>query len=291
VDNNPNGNMGSMDQPVPDQEVPSTNLNPPAWTSEPASSEPMEMPSNMEAPAVQSEESQPVAVNSVQPTVNQPMEPTQTIDESQGSATQSFEPQGVAPSGSRVVIMIVVGLVIIIGSLIFLMWQGYIKFGGLEKYFTKNPVAIEDKNDDNRIVQPQPTEAQLRDTQRKSDLANIKTALKIYYSVKQNYPATSGLEKSSDEKTALKELLPNQISTLPIDPLSPQYFYGYKSDGKTYELTCVLEDRDDPSGTMAGTYFIYKVTESSSDTPVVNPTPVTEEQASGGNSSSNMLVQ
>jgi hypothetical protein len=106
------------------------------------------------------------------------------------------------------------------------------------------------------------------DATRKTDLINLKTALKKYYNAKQSYPTSITLSKTSDPDSPLKVLVPDFIASLPIDPLSPNNYYGYKSeDGKTFEITAVLEDKSDQAGIVVGTLFLYKVTDSSSDTP------------------------
>lgn len=111
------------------------------------------------------------------------------------------------------------------------------------------------------------------DSIRKTDLVNLKTALTKYYTAKQSYPTSISVSKTSDIDTPLKVLVPDYISSLPIDPLSPSYYYGYKSaDGKTFELTAVLEDKSDQAGTSVGSYYLYIVTDYSQETPVSGDT-------------------
>ncbi len=111
------------------------------------------------------------------------------------------------------------------------------------------------------------------DAIRKTDMVNLKTALNKYYNAKQSYPTSISISKTSDIDTPLKALVPDYISSLPIDPLSPTYYYGYKSaDGKTFELTAVLEDKSDQAGTFVGSYFLYIVTDYSQETPLSSDT-------------------
>lgn len=154
--------------------------------------------------------------------------------------------------------------IIIIGGLIFLAnsmgWINISKLMGGKVTPTPTPtvsvpVIVVNKND----------------ATRKTDLINLKTALNQYYNVKQAYPVSISVSKTSDTDSALKVLVPDYIPSLPIDPLSPTYYYGYKSaDGTSFELTAVLEDESDSAGAVVGNYFLYIVTDYSQETPSVS---------------------
>jgi hypothetical protein len=73
-----------------------------------------------------------------------------------------------------------------------------------------------------------------RDTQRKSDVNKIKSALTAYRSDKGSYP------------TELKELTPDRLESLPADPLAPKYSYRYRKTSTGFQLTAVLEQKNDP---------------------------------------------
>jgi len=97
-----------------------------------------------------------------------------------------------------------------------------------------------------------------RDSQRKSDLANIAQALETYHSASGRYPQVTGTAKISDQSGALfNALVPTYIRTLPIDPQDPKYYYGYVSDGNTFKLSGVLEDKTDTQGKVVGNLLIY----------------------------------
>lgn len=97
-----------------------------------------------------------------------------------------------------------------------------------------------------------------RDTQRKSDLASIAKSLESYHSAQNRYPQVLAAEKiSSTAGTLYSALVPTYLTTLPLDPNSPTNYYGYKSDGTTYNLTCVLEDTTDTSGKLVGSIYLY----------------------------------
>ncbi len=106
----------------------------------------------------------------------------------------------------------------------------------------------------------QPVQKKTADAIRKADLANIKTALDNYKATNGSYPVSQTLTKTSDANTPLSVLVPDYLSKLPLDPNTPTYYYGYKSDGNTFELTCVLDDSTDSQGAQIGSFYIYKLT-------------------------------
>jgi len=104
--------------------------------------------------------------------------------------------------------------------------------------------------------------SQERDKQRKADLKKIQDALLAYKVQNGNYPSTLGLvEKTKDETSNLKNaLVPKFIDSLPLDPMTDKYYYGYKSvDGSSCEITSILEVKTDPEGEEIGSYWIYKI--------------------------------
>jgi prepilin-type N-terminal cleavage/methylation domain-containing protein len=90
-----------------------------------------------------------------------------------------------------------------------------------------------------------------RDSQRKSDLRNVKTALETYFNDGNSYPNVANY-------AALTVLTPNQIKTLPVDPkggtaAAPGYSYAATCSGSpvsctSYVLTATLENSSDPQG-------------------------------------------
>ena len=106
-----------------------------------------------------------------------------------------------------------------------------------------------------------------RDAERKSDLKNIGTALRIYYNDATRYPASDGSNK-------IKACDPGALSactwgsewsigetvymqTMPIDPLSPAQDYLYTQDPgdtDTYTLQACLENKSDTNGVAAGVW-------------------------------------
>jgi hypothetical protein len=111
------------------------------------------------------------------------------------------------------------------------------------------------------------TETKTSDELRKSDIIKIQQALAKYYSDRSSYPISPVIENLSTATSALsKSLVPLYLDIMPADPFSTHY-YGYKSDGKDYELTAVLDDITDPEGMQIGAVFLYKVTASAAPTP------------------------
>jgi len=95
------------------------------------------------------------------------------------------------------------------------------------------------------------------DSKRKGDLLNlIHGALEKYYEENNQYPINNGLEKTSDKNCVLWDaLIPVKI---PVDPLDPEFYYTYKSDGQSYELVARLENLEDDNCVMENGICLYK---------------------------------
>ena len=92
---------------------------------------------------------------------------------------------------------------------------------------------------------------------RKKDLAQIQSALNKYYSEKGSFPTASVIEHTDAPSGVLKSVLvPVYLDAIPVDP-DPSHYYGYVSDGTTYELSAVLDDATDPEGTKLGAITLY----------------------------------
>jgi hypothetical protein len=101
-----------------------------------------------------------------------------------------------------------------------------------------------------------------RDQQRKDLLYTLTYFLKNYYKNYNEYPITKNLEKvknpdSNLYKTFMSSIVGNKSKIL-LDPKDPEYWYGYKSDGKTYELTARLENLEDESCATQNGVCLYK---------------------------------
>lgn len=102
-----------------------------------------------------------------------------------------------------------------------------------------------------------------RDNRRISDIMKFSAALERY--AKNNngqYPKVDGAEKISDEASGVFQIMKaGGYIFQPIkDPKPDKYYYGYKSDGRSYELAAVLENQEGGRCAMAGNYCIYKFT-------------------------------
>jgi general secretion pathway protein G len=87
-----------------------------------------------------------------------------------------------------------------------------------------------------------------RDAERKSDLKNIQTALRLYYNDKGSYPAASVLVWGNSFVSVSGTT--TYMQTLPKDPLSTQ-IYKYvlnTTDSDSYTLSACLENTSDTSG-------------------------------------------
>ncbi|KKU97997.1 MAG: hypothetical protein UY32_C0036G0006 [Candidatus Jorgensenbacteria bacterium GW2011_GWC1_48_8] len=110
-----------------------------------------------------------------------------------------------------------------------------------------------------------------RDAQRKADMRNIQTALRIYYNDYGGFPA-SATETSIPSSTVIVGCTQSTgsgpfkcmwgqawaidgktiMSTLPKDPLSSQAYQYVQTDADTYTLSACLENKSDDKGALAG---------------------------------------
>jgi len=153
----------------------------------------------------------------------------------------------------RLVILVLIALVVAIGGYIL-----FTKFFG--KFSSKNQTST------TSVFTPSAedtTTAKVSlDDQRKSDLHAIQEALINYFAAQTKYPVSEKLVLLNTPGNILeKELVPTYINKLPVDPVSTKS-YGYKSDGKTFTLTAVLDNANDPDVTLEGGLPLFKVTPS-----------------------------
>lgn len=156
-------------------------------------------------------------------------------------------------------------ILISVGALIILGGGGYGVYTLLNKPAAEKtpvPTTLEEPiTGGTTAPAPTLTLAQQRDKTRKADLTEMKNALDSYFIDIGAYPKTTGIEKTNAVASNLKTaLVTTYIAALPVDPQDPTFYYGYKSDGTTYELTSILEDQTDPLGEVSGSYFIQKIT-------------------------------
>lgn len=108
------------------------------------------------------------------------------------------------------------------------------------------------------IVNSSGVRGKARDSERKSDITKIQTALELYFADYRTYPVSPGspadweeIDGSSNIETALETAY---IDPVPLDPKytastgnagpcnnADEYRYNYKSDGATYGLTAIME--------------------------------------------------
>jgi type II secretion system protein G len=101
-----------------------------------------------------------------------------------------------------------------------------------------------------------------RDAQRKSDLRNIQTALRLYYNDFGRYPTSNATGQMSNACGTVAtptfctygqvwtKAGTTYMSMLPDDPLKNiHYFYTYNSDDD-YTLRACLENKSDPKGVV-----------------------------------------
>ncbi len=109
-----------------------------------------------------------------------------------------------------------------------------------------------------------------RDAERKSDMKNIQTALRIYYNDNGRYPANDGsYQMLACDPAAASCVWGGKwnigttvyMQTLPQDPLSPSHEYRYimgtssdSGDTDSYILQACLENKSDTNGVPAGNW-------------------------------------
>lgn len=87
-----------------------------------------------------------------------------------------------------------------------------------------------------------------RDAERKSDLKNIETALRLYFNDNGTYPATGSLSWGRQWASANGSTI--YMNMLPQDPLPGQtYKYDLGNSSDNFTLTACLENQSDVQGT------------------------------------------
>jgi len=195
--------------------------------------------------------------------ISSPVSTTPAPPPPPGPITETMEPVG-RPIGS-ILLMFFIALLLVLGVLVFFSWKGWINLGGLQKYWggktTPSPSPTSSLSSSPTTTPSSEVVTNANDRTRKADLAKIKDGLEKYFVAENKFPATSAAIKTSDSSNILEQtLVPKYLDKLPLDPLTPKYYYSYQSDGQTFQLTCVLEDKTDPEGTSVGQYYIYKLT-------------------------------
>lgn len=163
------------------------------------------------------------------------------------------------------------GLILVIGILVFISWKGWISLGGPATPKPTGSISARPSSSVSPSIQTSPSPeltsspevtTNINDQTRKADLSRIKTALDKYGQANNKFPESAVVIRTSETNSLLAQaLVPQYLDKLPDDPLAPQYYYGYTSDGLSYELTCILEDKTDPEGNWIGNkIFLYKLT-------------------------------
>ncbi len=100
-----------------------------------------------------------------------------------------------------------------------------------------------------------------RDDRRIINLDFYSQALEDYLRDNEKYPVAKETEKISDENSNIFQLLKNggYLSGSYKDPSGSDKYYGYKSNGESFELSAVLEDNKDSRCNIEGNYCIYRL--------------------------------
>jgi len=100
-----------------------------------------------------------------------------------------------------------------------------------------------------------------RDDRRIINLDFYSQALDNYLINNDKYPIAETTEKISEESSNIFQILSKGgfLTESYKDPSGGDKYYGYKSDGVSYELTAVLEDSKDSRCSIKGNYCIYRL--------------------------------
>jgi len=240
--------------PAPPAEIPSMP-NPPV--------EPQDQPKDIES----SIDSQPVEPPPPPPT--EPQSPLPSPQTNNVPSTDSGSIDGIStsneqnnqmpnssidippkPQGSagilKLVILVVLAAALVIG--------GYIAYTSL---FSAKTTSSQGSID---LTATSSASISSNDQVRKSDLVVIQGKLLDFYAGEGSFPVSAAIVNlSSANNVVATSLVPNFISKLPADP-DPSKYYGYKSDGKTFTLTAVLDDLADEDAVIQNGLAIYEVT-------------------------------
>lgn len=116
----------------------------------------------------------------------------------------------------------------------------------------------------------QDARARARDTQRKNDLKQVKTALRMYYNDNQQYPDDDGSGNISCCAWGNPFIVSGAtyMKALPQDPLGSNYSYYYdRVNSDSFNLYACLENKSDSSGgsdcgsLSCSTNWCFKVSE------------------------------
>lgn len=110
--------------------------------------------------------------------------------------------------------------------------------------------------------EPVLTPEEERDNQRIGDLNTLRDKLSLYHEAVGSYPVTDGTERilvsTVEDSVLYQALVPGYLLVFPVDP-GPVFYYGYSSDGISYELTSVLENQDNQECVLIGEYCVRKI--------------------------------
>lgn len=103
-----------------------------------------------------------------------------------------------------------------------------------------------------------------RDAVRKTHLARIAAALRNYASAQKPFGFPVAVEEIRLDRQSILDIpLKPYLGTLPRDPLSPDFYYSYRTDetGNNFTLRARLENRSDPEGELINGQLIYELTD------------------------------
>jgi hypothetical protein len=166
----------------------------------------------------------------------------------------------------KIKIFAILGALIVIPLILFSVFASSL-FNNLENKFINTPYGSYFQNDDNEKDNSNKesennktvSEIEKRDEQRISDLDSISLMLWHYKEQRGNYPISDSVINLNENNNITSEIKSaNASEEIPEDP-SEKYFYDYKSDGETYELSAVFENKNDARCEIMNSFCIYRL--------------------------------
>jgi len=165
----------------------------------------------------------------------------------------------------KIKIFAALGALIVILFILFSMLSGSLFYDLKSKFIKLYNHDLQDKRSKENYSNEESknsnmfSEAEKRDKQRLLDLDSISLMLWHYKEKNGSYPISDSVAKLNEDNSVVSEIRSANVGEkIPTDP-SGKYYYGYESDGETYELSAVFENKKDTRCELEGSLCIYRL--------------------------------
>ncbi len=135
-------------------------------------------------------------------------------------------------------------------------WEMHDKMFGIIS--TLPTIIYPDKIDEKKEIQSSISSSNVNDLDSKRNLYVLSIGLENYYKENKSYPVANSPINIDDEKSPLIKLAPKYFSEIFLNAPKDGHF-TYKSDGENYELSAIMENKDDKWCVMEGSNCVYKI--------------------------------